>query len=150
MKLTFLGTGTSTGVPSIACECETCTSDDPRDKRLRVSVLIEHAGQTIIVDTSSDFRQQALKIGLKHLDAVLITHRSEEHTSELQSRFDLVCRLLLEKKKKNTYKNYYPKNKTTPPFSCTVVTTHTIFSLLTLLFVLKSMSGPYTVASTLR
>src|SRR5437660_2326177 len=79
MKLTFLGTGTSTGVPSIACECETCTSDDPRDKRLRVSVLIEHAGQTVIVDTSSDFRQQALKIGLKHLDAVLITHCHHDH-----------------------------------------------------------------------
>jgi phosphoribosyl 1,2-cyclic phosphate phosphodiesterase len=79
MKLTFLGTGTSTGVPSIACDCETCTSDDPRDKRLRVSVLIEHAGQTVIVDTSSDFRQQALRIGLKHLDAVLITHCHADH-----------------------------------------------------------------------
>src|ERR1043165_7194184 len=79
MRLTFLGTGTSTGVPSIACECETCSSDDPRDKRLRVSVLIEHAGQSVIVDTSSDFRQQALKIGLKHLDAVLITHCHADH-----------------------------------------------------------------------
>ena len=79
MRLTFLGTGTSTGVPSIACNCETCTSDDPRDKRLRVSVLIEHQGQTVIVDTSSDFRQQALKIGLKHLDAVLITHCHADH-----------------------------------------------------------------------
>src|ERR1043166_7341549 len=53
MKLTFLGTGTSTGVPSIGCECETCTSDDPHDKRLRVSVVVEHAGKTILVDTSS-------------------------------------------------------------------------------------------------
>ena len=79
MRLTFLGTGTSTGVPSIACDCETCTSDDPRDKRLRVSVLVEHAGQTVIVDTSSDFRQQALKIGLRHLDAVLITHCHADH-----------------------------------------------------------------------
>ena len=79
MKLTFLGTGTSTGVPSIACDCETCTSDDPRDKRLRVSVLIEHAGQTLIVDTSSDFRQQALRTRLKHLDAVLITHCHADH-----------------------------------------------------------------------
>ena len=79
MKLTFLGTGTSTGVPSIACDCETCTSDDPRDQRLRVSVLIEHAGETVIVDTSSDFRQQALRIGLKHLDAVLITHCHADH-----------------------------------------------------------------------
>jgi phosphoribosyl 1,2-cyclic phosphate phosphodiesterase len=79
MKLTFLGTGTSTGVPSIACECETCISEDPRDKRLRVSVLIEHAGQTFIIDTSSDFRQQALRYRLKYLDAVLITHCHADH-----------------------------------------------------------------------
>ena len=79
MKLTFLGTGTSTGVPSIGCECETCTSSDARDKRLRVSVLIEHAGQSVLVDTSSDFRQQALRYGLKRLDAVLITHCHADH-----------------------------------------------------------------------
>jgi len=79
MKLTFLGTGTSTGVPSIGCECETCISDDPRDKRLRVSILIEHAGQLVLVDTSSDFRQQALRQKLKHLDAALITHCHADH-----------------------------------------------------------------------
>jgi phosphoribosyl 1,2-cyclic phosphate phosphodiesterase len=79
MKLTFLGTGTSTGVPSIGCECETCVSEDPRDKRLRVSIIIEHAGQSILVDTSSDFRQQALRYGLKRLDAVLITHCHADH-----------------------------------------------------------------------
>ena len=79
MKLTFLGTGTSTGVPSIACECETCLSDDPRDKRLRVSILIEHGNQVVLVDTSSDFRQQALRYGLKRLDAVLITHCHADH-----------------------------------------------------------------------
>jgi len=79
MKLTFLGTGTSTGVPSIACNCETCTSEDPRDKRLRVSIIIEQAGQTVLVDTSSDFRQQALRYGLKRLDAVLITHCHADH-----------------------------------------------------------------------
>lgn len=79
MKLTFLGTGTSTGVPSIGCECDTCTSDDPRDKRLRVSVVIEHAGQSLLIDTSSDFRQQALRYGLKRLDAVLITHCHADH-----------------------------------------------------------------------
>jgi phosphoribosyl 1,2-cyclic phosphate phosphodiesterase len=79
MKLTFLGTGTSTGVPSIGCECETCTSEDPRDKRLRVSILIEHGGQSVLVDTSSDFRQQALRYGLKRLDAVLITHCHADH-----------------------------------------------------------------------
>src|SRR5262245_31300837 len=79
MKLTFLGTGTSTGVPSIACDCDTCLSDDPRDKRLRASILLEHAGLSILVDTSSDFRQQALRIGLKRLDLVLITHCHVDH-----------------------------------------------------------------------
>ena len=79
MKLTFLGTGTSTGVPSIGCECETCLSEDPRDKRLRVSIIIEHAGQSLLVDTSSDFRQQALRFGLKRLDGVLITHCHADH-----------------------------------------------------------------------
>jgi phosphoribosyl 1,2-cyclic phosphate phosphodiesterase len=79
MKVTLLGTGTSTGVPSIGCACETCTSDDARDKRLRVSILVEHDGQTVLVDTSSDFRQQALRVGLKHLDAVLVTHCHADH-----------------------------------------------------------------------
>jgi phosphoribosyl 1,2-cyclic phosphate phosphodiesterase len=79
MKLTFLGTGTSTGVPSIGCDCETCRSDDPRDKRLRVSVLIENRDKKILVDTSIDFRQQALRAGISHLDAVLITHCHVDH-----------------------------------------------------------------------
>ena len=79
MKLTFLGTGTSTGVPSIACDCETCMSTDPRDKRLRVSILIEHRDKKVLVDTSSDFRQQALRAGIGHLDAVLITHCHVDH-----------------------------------------------------------------------
>jgi len=79
VKLTFLGTGTSTGVPSIACDCETCLSDDPRDKRLRVSILVEHKDKKVLVDTSSDFRQQALRAGIRHLDAVLITHCHVDH-----------------------------------------------------------------------
>lgn len=79
MKLTFLGTGTSTGVPSIGCDCETCLSNDPRDKRLRVSVLIEHGGKKILVDTSIDFRQQALRAKIDFLDAVLITHCHVDH-----------------------------------------------------------------------
>lgn len=79
MKLTFLGTGTSTGVPSIACDCETCVSDDPRDKRLRVSILLEHNNNKILVDTSVDFRQQALRAKIDRLDAVLITHCHVDH-----------------------------------------------------------------------
>lgn len=79
MKLTFLGTGTSTGVPSVGCGCETCLSDDPKDKRLRVSILIEHDGKKILVDTSIDFRQQALRAGIGYLDAILITHCHVDH-----------------------------------------------------------------------
>ena len=79
MKLTFLGTGTSTGVPSVACDCETCLSRDPRDKRLRVSILLEHDDKTILVDTSADFRQQALRAKINKLDAVLITHCHVDH-----------------------------------------------------------------------
>ncbi|HMW00727.1 MAG TPA: MBL fold metallo-hydrolase, partial [Acidobacteriota bacterium] len=64
MHVTFLGTGTSTGVPAIGCSCETCLSTDPRDNRLRVSILIEHQDRKIVIDTSTDFRQQALRVGL--------------------------------------------------------------------------------------
>jgi phosphoribosyl 1,2-cyclic phosphate phosphodiesterase len=79
MSLFFVGTGTSTGVPSIGCECETCLSKDPRDKRLRVSALIEHAGKKILVDTSIDFRQQALRAGINYLYAVMLTHCHVDH-----------------------------------------------------------------------
>jgi len=79
MRINFLGTGTSVGVPSVGCECTTCLSDDPRDKRLRTSVLIEYSGQNILIDASTDFRQQALRIGLKHLAAILFTHSHADH-----------------------------------------------------------------------
>lgn len=79
MRLTFLGTGTSTGVPFIGCDCETCRSEDPRDQRLRVSVLVEHNGTQILVDTSIDFRQQALRANIRRLDAVFITHCHVDH-----------------------------------------------------------------------
>jgi phosphoribosyl 1,2-cyclic phosphate phosphodiesterase len=79
MRITFLGTGTSVGVPSVGCQCATCLSDDPRDNRLRTSVLIEHDGQNILIDASTDFRQQALRIGLDRLAAVLFTHSHADH-----------------------------------------------------------------------
>src|SRR6476620_7797014 len=79
MKLTFLGTGTSTGVPSIGCDCETCVSTEPKDKRLRQSALIEHEGKKVLIDTSIDFRQQALRAGIDRLDAILITHCHVDH-----------------------------------------------------------------------
>ncbi|HYV05969.1 MAG TPA: MBL fold metallo-hydrolase [Blastocatellia bacterium] len=79
MKVTFLGTGTSVGVPSVGCECATCLSDDQRDKRLRTSVLIEHGDHNILIDASTDFRQQALRIGLRKLAAILFTHSHADH-----------------------------------------------------------------------
>lgn len=79
MKITFLGTGTSTGVPVPTCSCAVCLSTDPRDKRLRPSVLLDWDGAAVLVDTSTDLRMQALRHGLMHLDAVLYTHAHADH-----------------------------------------------------------------------
>ena len=83
MKITFLGTGTSQGVPLIACECEVCKSSDVRDKRLRCSILVESNGKSIVVDTGPDFRQQMLRENVKQLDAVLFTHEHKDHIAGL-------------------------------------------------------------------
>lgn len=79
MRLTFLGTGTSTGVPIIACRCKVCTSTDPRDRRTRPSLLLEFDDRVVVIDTTPDFRQQALREGLARLDAVLFTHAHADH-----------------------------------------------------------------------
>lgn len=81
MKITFLGTGTSQGVPVIACDCSVCTSVDFQDKRLRSSILIETDQTSIVVDTGPDFRQQILRERVKKLDAVLFTHEHKDHTA---------------------------------------------------------------------
>lgn len=81
MKITFLGTGTSQGVPVIACTCEVCRSLDYRDKRLRSSVLVETPEFQIIIDTGPDFRQQMLRERVSRLDAVLFTHAHKDHTA---------------------------------------------------------------------
>lgn len=83
LKITFLGTGTSSGVPMIACSCEVCVSADPKDKRLRSSILVESATTTIVVDTTPDFRYQMLRLGIKKLDAVLFTHSHKDHIAGL-------------------------------------------------------------------
>jgi len=79
MRVTFLGTGTSVGVPMIGCVCEVCRSDDSRDKRLRTGLMIENDGRRLVVDVSADFRQQALREGMGRLDALLITHCHADH-----------------------------------------------------------------------
>lgn len=83
IKIAFLGTGTSTGVPMIACGCEVCKSSNEKDKRLRSSILIQSATTTIVVDTGPDFRTQMLRIGLKELDAVVFTHPHKDHVAGL-------------------------------------------------------------------
>ena len=79
MKITFLGTGTSMGVPTLGCECPVCTSTNPRNKRTRASLLVHVNDRNIVIDTSTDFRAQALREGLKRLDAVLYTHSHADH-----------------------------------------------------------------------
>ena len=83
LTITFLGTGTSSGVPMIACPCEVCASADKKDKRLRSSILVESAATTIVVDTTPDFRYQMLRAGVKKLDAVLFTHPHKDHIAGL-------------------------------------------------------------------
>jgi len=79
LKVTVLGSGTSMGVPTLGCPCRVCKSNDPHDKRLRPSVLISRGGQNVVIDTTPDFRQQALRIGLERLDAILLTHGHADH-----------------------------------------------------------------------
>ena len=83
MKVTFLGTGTSQGVPVIACDCEVCLSSDSHDKRLRVSVLVEDNSRALVIDSGPDFRYQMLRAGVKHLDAILFTHEHKDHVAGL-------------------------------------------------------------------
>ncbi|WP_426061709.1 MBL fold metallo-hydrolase [Hymenobacter sp. B1770] len=83
MQVTFLGTGTSSGVPMIGCTCEVCRSLDHRDQRLRVSVHLAIGAQSIVIDSGPDFRQQMLRARVTHLDALLFTHEHKDHTAGL-------------------------------------------------------------------
>jgi len=83
VKLTFLGTGTSQGIPIIACKCPVCLSTDKKDKRLRTSALVEVDGQTIVIDSGPDFRYQMLRANVQQLDAILFTHEHKDHTAGL-------------------------------------------------------------------
>ncbi|MBP5172612.1 MAG: MBL fold metallo-hydrolase, partial [Bacteroidales bacterium] len=113
-KLTFLGTGTSQGIPIIACDCPVCRSTDPRDKRLRASVLVEYGGLTIVVDCGPDFRLQMLRAGVHHLDAVLLTHNHKDHTGGLD---ELRSFNLMERKPVNVYCEPYVEHSMRQEYS---------------------------------
>jgi phosphoribosyl 1,2-cyclic phosphate phosphodiesterase len=101
VKITFLGTGTSQGVPVIACECSTCTSEDPHDKRLRTSLLLETDNVILLFDAGPDFRQQMLLEKVTRLDSIILTHEHKDHIAGLddvrafnyksQSAIDIYC-----------------------------------------------------------
>jgi phosphoribosyl 1,2-cyclic phosphate phosphodiesterase len=79
LKITVLGSGTSVGVPTIGCDCKVCTSQDPRDNRLRPSILVSYEGHNVLIDTTPDFRTQALRARITRLDAVIFTHAHADH-----------------------------------------------------------------------
>ncbi|MEJ7609896.1 MAG: MBL fold metallo-hydrolase [Ferruginibacter sp.] len=121
LKITFLGTGTSSGVPMIACSCEVCTSADPKDQRLRSSILVESGTTTLVVDTTPDFRTQMLAARVKKLDAVLFTHPHKDHVAGLddikafnyfqQSAIDVYANELTQKALKNEFYYIFAEQK---------------------------------------
>lgn len=102
MKITILGCGNSLGVPSIGCKCPVCTSNNPKNKRLRVSVLIQIGDKNIVIDTSPDFREQMLRVGINKIDAVLYTHDHADHVHGID---DLRQFNVLHKNTINIYSN---------------------------------------------
>lgn len=100
MKITFLGTGTSQGVPVIACPCRVCQSPDTKDKRLRSSVMIEKNGKVIVIDSGPDFRQQMLRANVKQLDGLVFTHEHKDHIAGMD---DIRAFNYIHKKNVNVY-----------------------------------------------
>ena len=112
-QLTFLGTGTSQGVPIIACQCPVCKSADMRDKRYRSAAFVQYKGLNILVDAGPDFRSQMLAADIRHLDAILLTHNHKDHTGGLDDvrSFNYIDRkaaeIYCEEKVLNTLRNDY-------------------------------------------
>ncbi len=103
IKITFLGTGTSSGVPMIGCECEVCSSTNKKDKRLRSSIMVESPQATIVIDTTPDFRYQMLRLDVKNVDAILFTHPHKDHIAGLD---DVRAFNYFTKKPVEVYANY--------------------------------------------
>lgn len=100
MKITFLGTGTSQGIPIIACPCAVCNSADSRDNRLRTSIMIEENEKNYVIDTGPDFRQQMLRENVKNMNAVIFTHEHKDHTAGFD---DIRAFNFIQKKKIDVY-----------------------------------------------
>lgn len=100
MKVTFLGTGTSQGVPVIACQCRVCLSANPRDKRLRSSILVEQEGTSVVIDSGPDFRYQMLRAGVKRIDGLVFTHEHKDHIAGMD---DIRAFNYVNKSKVNVY-----------------------------------------------
>lgn len=103
IKITFLGTGTSSGVPMIACGCNVCASTNKKDKRLRSSIMVETANTTVVVDTTPDFRYQMLRLNVKKVDAIIFTHPHKDHIAGLD---DVRAFNYITKKSMELYCNY--------------------------------------------
>ncbi len=103
IKITFLGTGTSSGVPMIGCDCKVCTSSNKKDNRLRSSIMVETANTTIVVDTTPDFRYQMLRLGVKKVDAIIFTHPHKDHMAGLD---DIRAFNYINRKPMEVYCNY--------------------------------------------
>jgi phosphoribosyl 1,2-cyclic phosphate phosphodiesterase len=114
VRVTFLGTGTSQGVPVIACQCGVCKSIDPRDKRLRSSVLIEVSGVNIVIDAGPDFRQQMLRANVLSLQAILFTHDHKDHIAGLD---DVRAYNWVEQKATDVYAEEYVQRTIKKDFS---------------------------------
>jgi phosphoribosyl 1,2-cyclic phosphate phosphodiesterase len=121
VKITFLGTGTSQGVPVIACDCATCLSNDPHDKRLRTSLLLEVMGATLLFDAGPDFRQQMLREKVKKLDAIILTHEHKDHIAGMddvrafnyksQDAIDIYCEEEVKEAVRREYKYVFSEKK---------------------------------------
>jgi phosphoribosyl 1,2-cyclic phosphate phosphodiesterase len=121
VKITFLGTGTSQGVPVIACDCDTCLSDDPKDNRLRAALLVETSSNTIVIDAGPDFRQQMLNAKVKKIDAIFLTHEHKDHIAGMddlrafnyksQAAIDIYAEERVQQAVKKEYAYVFSENK---------------------------------------
>ena len=122
MEVTFLGTGTSQGIPIIGCDCKICQSDDNKDIRLRSSVYIKYNNSNIIIDTGPDFRQQALREKIKNLDFILYSHAHKDHTGGIDDIRSIITTFIV----KDSINNFTTNNRKCFYSSISIITCNNI------------------------